>query len=198
MWSGRVFLTVIVINPTLVIRLTVPNFKRLADVACGKREDTSCMVFSRKMQTPQIYARFVILFWFFTALFDGCTSNKYPVSEDHKTNTNHSSIRHITNRGLLTQFIEATGRPFDSYETTTHLQVEYLKCLFYAPSIMSYGISVIPFERGMGMNLSHFKPVWTRNEHVYTWFAQCITSLSNNCVVTKHQLPKHSIYGHAT
>lgn len=91
-------LTVIIINSTLVIRLTVPNFKRLADVACGKREDTGCMVFSGKMQTSQISAGFVILFWFSTALLDRCTSNMYPVSEEHKTNTNRSSIRHITDR----------------------------------------------------------------------------------------------------
>lgn len=174
-------LTVIVINPTLIICLTVPNFKWLVYVACGKWEDTSCMVFRGKVQAPQISAEFVILLRFYTSLFDRCTLSEYPVTKDHKANTNRSSIRHITNRGLPNQSTEATGWLFVSYKTTTHSQVEYLKYLFHSPSIMSYGISVIPSERSLGINLGRFKLVWTRNEHVYTWFAQCITSLSKRC-----------------
>lgn len=93
-----VSLTVIVINTTLVISLTVPNFKRLIDVACGKRKDTSCMVFTGKMQTPQISAVFAFSFRFAYAFDDRCAPNKYPVSKDYKTGQNRSSIRHITDR----------------------------------------------------------------------------------------------------
>ena len=99
MASEYVSLTVIVINPTLVISLTVPNFKRLVDVACGKREDTGCMVFTGKMQTPQISAGLVFLLRFANAFLDRCAPNKYPVS-DYKTHQNRSTIRHITDRGF--------------------------------------------------------------------------------------------------
>lgn len=107
-------LTMIVINPTLAVSLTVPNFKRLVDVACGKREDTGCMVFTGKMQTPQIHAGLDFLVRFANAFFDRCAPNKYPVSKDYKTGQNCSSIRHIdrSNSRFLRDHHPLTSRVF--------------------------------------------------------------------------------------
>ena len=122
----------IVIYSTLVVSLTMPDFKRFVDIICRKRQDTCSMIFSWKMQTPQIYASLVTLLRVAEVAINGRTRYKTPMFKNRKkTHNNQSSIRHITVQDFPAQFL-ANRLTQVLYTTTTHKSNSSLKSLFHA------------------------------------------------------------------